>query len=400
MTLKKVWGRLLVITVAAATFAGACSAVNPAHGTGGATGMGGSASATGPGSGGVEDDGGFFTTSSGGGDASTDQGGQPTSCDPSCAAAGGKCINFTCILVENPGNVDAGAITMLEGGGAADPSFKLLYPYDQTVFPRGLLLPTLQLGGGAPELVYLHVSFPGLDYKGFYGASSPGSVVLSSAAWKAVTLASTGKADVKVEVTKMSGGKIAGPISELWTIAKGSLRGTIYYETYGSQILGGASSVGIMKIQPGASMPTIVKSGCGNVCHTASADGSTLVAAASLGSSASYDLKNNVATIHAEPTDNFTYGALTPDGSLLISATNYRTWFDNPSYLYDTKTGAKLSAPGWDSTITNAGTPAFSPDGKKIALNREDVNNGHMLAVMDFDQATKSFSNLTPRQTT
>ena len=396
MTLKKVWGRLLVITVAAATFAGACSAVNPAHGTGGATGMGGSASATGPGSGGVEDDGGFFTTSSGGGDASTDQGGQPTSCDPSCAAAGGKCINFTCLLVENPGNVDAGAITMLEGGGAADPSFKLLYPYDQTVFPRGLLPPTLQFGGGAPELVYLHVSFPGLDYKGFYGASSPGSVVLSSAAWKAVTLASTGKADVKVEITKMSGGKIAGPISELWTIAKGSLRGTIYYETYGSQILGGASSVGIMKIQPGASMPTIVKSGCGNVCHTASADGSTLVAAASLGSSASYDLKNNVATIHAEPTDNFTYGALTPDGSLLISATNYRTWFGNPSYLYDTKTGAKLSAPGWDSTITNAGTPAFSPDGKKIAFNREDVNNGHMLAVMDFDQATKSFSNLTP----
>ena len=43
MTLKRVWGRLLVITMAAATLAGACSAVNPAHpGTGGADNTGGS----------------------------------------------------------------------------------------------------------------------------------------------------------------------------------------------------------------------------------------------------------------------------------------------------------------------------------------------------------------------
>jgi hypothetical protein len=156
---------LLVITIAAATFAGACSAVNPVHGTGGAADTGGSGPGTGPGSGGVEDDGGFFTTASGGGDASTDQGGQPMSCDPSCAAAGGKCVNFTCMIVENPGNVGAGVVTMLEGGGAADPSFKLLYPYDQTVFPRGLLPPTIQLGGGPPEIVYLHVSFPGLEMR-------------------------------------------------------------------------------------------------------------------------------------------------------------------------------------------------------------------------------------------
>jgi hypothetical protein len=391
MILKRVWGRLLVITIAAATFAGACSAVNNAQGTGGA-GAGGSSVTQG--SGGIQDDGGLFTTSSAGGDASTDQGGQPTGCDASCEAAGGKCINLTCSIIENPGNVDAGTITMLEGGGSADPSFKLLYPYDQTVFPRGLLPPTLQLGGGAPQLLYLHVSFPGLDYKGFYGPSSPGSVVLSQAAWKAVTLAATGKPDVKVEVTKMSGGQVVGPISETWTIAKGSIRGTIYYETYGSPLLGGSSSVGIMKIQPGAATPTIVKSGCGNVCHTASADGSTLVAAQDLGTSAAYDLKNNAATINTSQSDSYTYGALYPDGSVLISATSYRTWSGNPSFLYDTKTGGQLSAPGWDGVVTYAGTPAFSPDGTKIAFNREDTAGGHALAVMDFDFSQKKFSNL------
>src|SRR4029079_4023861 len=108
-----------------------------------------------------------------------------------------------------------------------------------------------------------------LDYQGFYGTSSPGRVVFSPAIWKAITLAATGKVDVKVEATKISGGQVAGPITQTWGIAKGSLRGTIYYETYESQLLGGIGSVGLMKIQPGAQAPTPLKSGCGNVCHTA-----------------------------------------------------------------------------------------------------------------------------------
>jgi hypothetical protein len=338
-----------------------------------------------------------MTTGTGTLDAGDDQS-SPTVCDASCTLAGGQCQGGTCLLTDNTGGLDQATQTALTGGGGADPTFTFVYPYDGTVFPGGLLPPTLQLGGAGIDGAYVHVTFPGMDYKGFYAASSPPRLVFSPAVWTAITIASTGKPDVKVEVTKISGGQVKGPATETWTIARGSLRGTIYYETYDSQIAGGLGSVGIMKIQPGATAPTVIKSGCGNVCHTASADGSTLVAATSfIGTSASYDLTNNAAVIRQEPTGNFTYGALVPDGSMVISATSYRTFFGGASHLYDTKTGVNIPAPGWDGVINTPGTPAFAPDGTKIAFNHFDADSGgHSLAVMNVDLATKTFSSLLP----
>ena len=190
-----------------------------------------------------------------------------------CAAAGGSWSGTACTLTENPGALGPADQAKLAAGGSADAAFKFLYPYDATVFPRGLLPPSLQFAGAAPSAVYVHVTSPTLDYKGYFGASTPGRVNPSNAAWTAITLAARPTDSLKVEVTKLSGGAVTGPLTEKWTIAGGSLRGVIYYETYGSTILGGVASVGIMKIQPGASTPTVVANGCGNVCHTASADG-------------------------------------------------------------------------------------------------------------------------------
>jgi hypothetical protein len=51
------------------------------------------------------------------------------------------------------------------------------------------------------------------------------------------------------------------------------------------------------------------------------------------------------------------------------------------------------AAAGWDSVITLAGTPAFSPDGKQIAFMHEDKDT-HTIAKMDFDVGTKTFSGL------
>ncbi len=318
----------------------------------------------------------------------------PPPCDPTCQAAGGTCTAGVCSIVENPGNVDAATQAALEAGGSADATFKWLYPYDKTVFPRRLLPPTLQFGGAAPTAMYVHVTFGTFEYKGYFGASSPARVTLPAASWLAVTEAAKGTDAVKVEVTKTSGGQVTGPIAETWTIAQGSARGTIYYETYGSAMLGGSGSVGIMKIAPGATQPTPFKSGCGNVCHTASANGSTLVAAATLSSSASYDLKNGGATLKAMPGQQFTYGGIYPDGSFVISATNYRTWTGRASRLYDTHTGASLPTPSWDGAVQSGGTPAFSPDGKFVAFNREDTGNGRTLALMTYSASTKTFGGL------
>lgn len=326
----------------------------------------------------------------------------PQGCDVSCTAAGGKCINNGCVLLENPGNVSAGAQQQLQVGGNADPTFKWLYPYNDTVFPRGLISPTMQFGGVAPTAVLVHITYSSMKYYGYFAASNPGRVQLPAATWTAITQGAQANDTVTVEVTKMSGSDVSGPITELWTVAQGNMRGRIYYETYGSALLPGGvlSSVGIMTIAPGASAPTPVESGCGNVCHTASADGSTLVSATGFAgiNSISYSLKTNpVSTLYSNAQQTFAYGGLYPDGTFAMSATNYRTWFGGPSRLYDTKTGVNIPAAGWDSAITNAGTSAFSIDGKQMAFNYEDKysdGSGHTLGIANFDVATKTYSGI------
>jgi hypothetical protein len=317
-----------------------------------------------------------------------------------CVAAGGQCSNGVCTLKENLGGLTATVQSQLQAGGSADAAFAWLYPYDGTVFPRGILPPTLQFSGTVPDAVWVHVSFSEMTYDGFFGSSNAplggGQAALSVPAWTALTALAGPTEPVQVSVTKMSGGNVAGPITRTWTIAPGAARGTIYYETYGSALISSSGSLGIMQIRPGATVPTVVKSGCGNVCHTASADGSTLVSNTTFPTgSASYDLKNNVATLFSATSSIFTYGGLYPDGTFAMSATNYRTWVSpNPSRLYDTRTGVNIPAPGWDSVITNAGTSSFSPDGKHIAFNHEDTGSGHTLGMMDFEVMTNTFSNL------
>jgi len=336
-------------------------------------------------------------------DASHDAGVQaPQGCDVSCTAAGGKCVNNGCVLLENPGGVSAGDQQKLQVGGGADAGFKWLYPYDGTVFPRGLISPTLQFGGTAPDSVLVHITYSSMEFYGYYGASNPGRVQLSPATWQAIMQGALANDTVKVEVTKISAGAVSGPITESWTVAQGNMRGRIYYETYGSALLPGGvlSSVGIMTIAPGAAAPTPVASGCGNVCHTASANGSTLVSATGFAgiSSISYNLKTSpVSTIYSNPQQTFAYGGIYPDGTFAMSATHYRTWIGGPSRLYDTTTGANIPAAGWDSVITNAGTSAFTPDGTMMVFNYEDKysdGSGHTLGIANFAVGTKTFSGI------
>jgi hypothetical protein len=322
-------------------------------------------------------------------------------CDVTCAAAGGVCVAGTCTVSENPGSISPANQSALHGTGKSDASFAWQYPYDRTVFARGLLAPTFQFGGGASDGEMVHITSSELDYTGYFAGGASGAVrlTLSQKAWDAVVAAIGATDVVTVAVTKVSGTSVSGPVTESWTVAPGSVRGTLYYETYGSGIIGGNGGIGIMKMQPGATKPTPLKAGCGNVCHTASADGSTLVAATasgySGGASASYSLQNGALTTLASLSNMlFTFGGLYVDGSFSISATNFRDPTNTTSRLYDTKTGANVPNASWDSAVTKAGTSAFSPDGKHVAFIHEDKDQGHSLAKMDYASGTKTFSGL------
>ena len=252
----------------------------------------------------------------------------------------------------------------------------------------------------------VHASFATLDYQGFYGGSSPGQVTLSPQLWTTITETASGTDSVKVQLTKISGGKVTGPITETWRIAQGSLKGTVYYNSYDSPLANGGA---VLTIQPGASAPTVLMGGSNGcvVCHTVSADGSTIVAGHQHVDDTCGDLTQNNTTLQTIPVSEANHvlanAGLYPDGSLAltcdncvdVSSTNGNV---TPSQLMNPKTGAKIAAPGFDGVVGRAGYPTFSADGKKVAFNMygpgPGYDPGHALGVMDFAVGTNTFSNL------
>ncbi len=229
----------LVGAMGVAGAVGACSATNARSSAG--AGAGGGATSTGTvvggnGNGGAGGTSGTLQLDAGAGDAG-DGGytGPPPVCDPtSCQAAGGQCTGVTCVLTENPNGVSPSTQTSLQAGGTADPAFAFLYPYDKTVFPRGLLPPTLQFAGTAPAATYVHITFPGLDYKGYFaGRARDGSPSRRRCGrpsrWppRARRTWSRSRSPRSREARSPAPSPRAGPSPP------GNLRGTIYYETYG-----------------------------------------------------------------------------------------------------------------------------------------------------------------------
>jgi hypothetical protein len=296
----------------------------------------------------------------------------PKSCDGSCTAVG-TCEEGTCRVQGNAGSLTPQQQTQLRAGAAGgDPgTFAWLYPYDKTVFPRGLVSPSLQFDGGPIDAAYVHVSFPGFDYQGFFGASDPARIQVPQDVWTALTSSAQGTDDVKVEVTKLRDGVVTGPITRSWTIASGSVRGSIYYDAHHN------STGSVMRLRPGeSSSQVLVPDG---TCTAVSGDGSTLIATFGDGFH-SYDLRAAAMLMAATNDGNPNCGSLSAMGDLAM-------FFLAPaaSALRDAKTGANLPANGWTESATGG---AFAPDGTRIAFSKEGSIN-----LMDFSLATNTFSN-------
>jgi WD40-like Beta Propeller Repeat len=323
-----------------------------------------------------------------------------------------------------PGTLPAATVTALQAGGPIDPAMKWLYPYDGTVFPGGLAGPVLQWApeAGGTDGIYVHLHSQLFDYKGCFGPANPARLPISLSVWTKAWLQSKGGSDpLAVELTTIGGGKVSGPIKETWTFALGSLKGSIYYNTYTSPQV--ANNGAVMRIQPGAATPTALLSipGVSPVgpcisCHSLSSDGSTMVAQRhqyppGLVQSESYDLKstptpNPAAPLATTKTDDWGFSALYPDGSRLITngapgqtggifpaGPGSNPGMEGPlaSTMYDPKTGKTIAFSGL--SVKYAKMPAFSPDGTKLVFNDHDTGGGHSLTVQDFDAATNTFSN-------
>lgn len=322
-------------------------------------------------------------------------------------------IRVTVAISADPDELDAAVKDELFAGGSGGPAelgpdgdFRFLYPYDKTVFPRGLAAPLLQLGGVDADATYVKITTTNFSYEAFAASSGLTRVTLPEAVWRGITLSADASDWVEVSVSKQSGGEVTGPVSARWLIAPGSLKGFVYYNTYRSKLAGDNGAV--MRIKPGETA-TVLQSGC-TVCHSVSAQGNVLVAGVQWDGknavvSRAFNLPSNGGiTLRNEQAEGrvYAFGGLTPDGSFMLtsgvpaSGAKMRGMTGLlPTRLVDTSTG--MTVEGSSFPVSVAMTPNFSPDGSRVAFNNHDASAaGHVLSVLSHDgsQSPPEFSEL------
>jgi hypothetical protein len=293
-----------------------------------------------------------------------------------------------------------------------------LYPYDKTVFPRGILAPLLMWSWTPNDADAIQISVKtssgSYSYTGQFGrpailATTGGPYVRSPIpqdVWQNATNSAGATDKVTVSLTVAKGGVGYGPISETWTIAPAHLSGIIYYNSYGTrlalnstdQALGGDHKFGgaVLSIHVGDTGPKLAAGGnsTGNqtgcrVCHSVSADGSRLVVqhGDSYGTSSAYDLSPTGTTEHVLSIGT-TFPGMYPDGSMALSS--------NDQLLPLPNDGTPITTTGLNNTCTNLGTPAFSPDKSLIAFNPMAgpgvTNPTKKLEVMSYSPSSNAFS--------
>jgi hypothetical protein len=307
----------------------------------------------------------------------------------------------------NPAGLSAPDVQTLMAGGPPD-KLKWLYPYDGTVFPRGLLAPLLMWDGGAADAVYVHMQAQMFDYKAVLKptldpASMAPQIALPDDVWAMAGQKTGGKADpFTLELSARVGGVVSGPITLHFIIAQATVKGSIYYNTYGSQLKGAASGGNVLRIPAGGKVELFMSMQC-NGCHSVSADGSKMLSQINLtGGGSAFPLVSggptNPAGVPAGPRAAF--GALYPDGSKYLSTSTsvsiaHADIAQPPgtaaaAALYDTATGMVVPDTG---VPEGAVMPMFSPDGLHLAFNDVAINNADGLALMDFDVKTNKASN-------
>lgn len=333
---------------------------------------------------------------------------------------------------EGPGAaVPAGTITVLKGAATADAGLAWLYPYDKTVWPRGILAPLLQWSVGAQgdyDAVYIHLKEASFDYEGFFAKTAAPFIhhPIPQAAWKQLLSSNAGE-DVEVTLVFAKGTTAYGPIKEKWKVASAPLKGTVYYNSYGTRLaknyggaLGGDGMFGgaTLAIKGGSTDPTLVAGGNGDqsycrVCHSVAANGSALITQRDLGATrqfSTYDLKTGAETTMSpsggdanSTAAKFSWPAIYPDGTMFLGDSSPADGSANtPNELFQIVTGAGPQTPtpiattGWPAGF-RAALPAFAPNGKKLAFTMfagTTGADGRSLGVIDFDKVTKAFTAL------
>jgi len=276
--------------------------------------------------------------------------------------------------------------------GPVDLGFRYLYPYDKTVFPRGVLAPELHIdpGGGQPQMYHVRAFASDVEYEAFLPPPNyPHQFTIPQDVWEALSNTAAGKS-VEVRVSKLVGGKKYGPIVCTLNIAKGDLHGVIYYNTYDSPVAGSGA---IMRIKGNSVMPEVAIGNC-TVCHSVASDGSTIAA-----SGGTFDLTAGAAPVNIWMSEKAAFAALYPKGGTVF-VTN-----GSPSGggiipgtapgLSELRTREGMLIPNSGIELLYAQSPVFSHDGKRLAFTDRQATPpfASTLSMLAYDAAAQKFSN-------
>jgi hypothetical protein len=301
---------------------------------------------------------------------------------------------------DNPGGLSPADVQRLQTGGPSG-AMRWLYPYDGTVFPRGLKAPLLMWDGAAADAVYVHIRSTLFEYKACLRPTAPGQLALDPSVWRTAEAQTLGAGDpFTIEITTLAGGAVTGPISEKVVIAQATLKGSIYYGSYNSRLAGGFGGGAVFRITPGQDAEFFLRQNTCTGCHSLSNNGARLLATETLTNGQSYRLAPGtpLQPAPARAALGTSFAGLSPAGSLYVSTAAMNgvgprnggpIQVPANATLYETDTGAVVANSGIPA---GAMMPTFSPDGSLLVFNDYAIQNGRGLAVMRFDGAQRRAS--------
>ncbi len=323
-------------------------------------------------------------------------------------------------VVDSAGNEVTVPITVSCG---ADSSQRIIYPYDGTVFPLGMLPPLIQWKSnasathakvtlqypstGTPTFSWSKIVYPNGSLAAPYNSlptalpvTGGGRAEIPQLVWRTFATAAAGnEALIKVQMLESSKGTIASSIKIKF--ATEQLKGKIYYQSYDSSLVAGAKPNGAtLAITVGNATPTVVdgNTGCRD-CHSVSANGSRLVTQdGTVTNPGLYATSQtvNLGTLAEAPVSGanndgrFTWPAVSPDGTMMFTnAGNSPSWMSGQwapgvatlaSALYSLPGGVALTTAGLPSGL-RAMFPTFATDGSAVAFNYNTLD-ARTLAMM------------------
>ncbi len=311
----------------------------------------------------------------------------------------------------NAAGLSQADVERLKAGDKAD-GMGFLYPYDQTIFPRGLMAPPLMWkGSDDATAVYVHIKSMYFEYHGCLKPTAAGELQLAQTLWDNAGAQTLGASTpFTIELTTLAGKTVHGPVREEIVIAQATLKGSIYYNSYDSTLTleQGAFGGAVLRIRPGQPAEFFLREGACTGCHALSANGERLIAN-EIGAGFLDGTDGQIYQLEPDSMPNLApsragvqtaFAGASPDGTVYLASGTGLDVGPNlvgaglpttaEAQLYETDSGDAIADTG---IPTSAAMPTFSPNGGLIVFNDLAQGAGTTLALMDYDASARKAAN-------